>query len=174
MRKWLLLLLALALLLCSCNVTQAGDPTEGGASGNICTQHKDDNVNGLCDRCNRSVVTTFDFYSINDLHGKLSDGDNHPGVDELTTFLKNARNSDDNVILLSAGDMWQGTAESNLTGGLIMTDAIRTEITDFLVSNRMQTAYDEGLAQWKQDMTIVMYEDLIATAQQEANAAMAQ
>lgn len=122
MRKWLLLLLALALLLCSCNVTQAGDPTEGGASGDICTQHKDDNVNGLCDQCNRSVVTTFDFYSINDLHGKLSDGDNHPGVDELTTFLKNARNSDDNVILLSAGDMWQGTAESNLTGGLIMTD----------------------------------------------------
>ena len=62
----------------------------------------------------------------------------------------------------------------DVPGGLIMTDAIRTEITDFLVSNRMQIAYDEGLAQWKQEMTIVMYEDLIAMAQQEANAAMAQ
>lgn len=84
--------------------------------------HTDVNDNGKCDYCHKSVMTTFDLYAINDLHGKLDDGDNHPGVDELTTYLKNAKKTDDNVILLSAGDMWQGTAESNLTSGLLITD----------------------------------------------------
>jgi 2',3'-cyclic-nucleotide 2'-phosphodiesterase/3'-nucleotidase len=67
-------------------------------------------------------MTTFDFYSINDLHGKFADGENHPGVDELTTYFQNARMTDDNVVILSAGDMWQGSSESNMTYGMLMTD----------------------------------------------------
>ena len=84
--------------------------------------HTDVNDNGQCDYCHKSVMTTFDLYAINDLHGKFVDGDNHPGVDELTTYLKKAALTDDNVILLSAGDMWQGSSESNLTSGLLITD----------------------------------------------------
>ena len=122
MRKWLLLTLVLVLLLSACGGVQEG-PTEGETTIIGCGgQHADADANGLCDRCGDSVVTTFDFYTFNDLHGKFADGDNHPGVDELTTFLRNAQKSDDHVILLSAGDTWQGSAESNLTGGLIMTD----------------------------------------------------
>ena len=85
-------------------------------------KHTDKNDDGVCDGCKGSVRIYFDFYSINDLHGKLSDGDNHPGVDELTTYFKNVRKTDDNVVLLSAGDMWQGTSESNMTKGRIITD----------------------------------------------------
>ena len=85
-------------------------------------KHTDKNDDGLCDGCKGSVLVYFDFYSINDLHGKLADGDNHPGVDELTTYLKNVRKSDENAVFLSAGDMWQGTAESNMTKGRIITD----------------------------------------------------
>ena len=59
---------------------------------------------------------------VNDLHGKLTDGDNQIGVEELTTYLKNRKNIDDNVLILSSGDMWQGTAESNLTFGKMMTE----------------------------------------------------
>ena len=87
-----------------------------------CKKHADQDSNGVCDICYQSVFVSFDFYTINDLHGKLADADSHIGVDELTTYLKNARNTDENAIFLSAGDMWQGSAESNLTTGLIITD----------------------------------------------------
>lgn len=84
--------------------------------------HIDADDNGLCDTCVAQISVTVDFYSINDLHGKIADGDTQPGVDELTTFLNNARETDDHVILLSSGDMWQGSAESNLTAGQLTTD----------------------------------------------------
>lgn len=90
--------------------------------GSACVKHKDNNSDTICDICFESVLVYIDFYSINDLHGKLADADSHPGVDELTTYLKNARKTDDYAFFLSAGDLWQGSAESNLTKGLILTD----------------------------------------------------
>ncbi|MBR5570819.1 MAG: bifunctional metallophosphatase/5'-nucleotidase [Oscillospiraceae bacterium] len=86
-----------------------------------CRQHTDTDSNGYCDRCTESVTVSFNVYAINDLHGKFNDGDNHIGVDKFTTYIKNARQKG-NVILLSSGDMWQGGAESNLTKGQIVTD----------------------------------------------------
>ena len=112
MRKHLLpLLLALVLLLSACS----------GATSGECS-HADANNDNLCDRCSRSLLVVYDFYAINDLHGKLDDADGQPGVDELTTYLKNARTANPNSIFLSTGDMWQGSYESNMTGGLIMTE----------------------------------------------------
>lgn len=87
-----------------------------------CKKHKDKNNDEICDSCKQSVIVYFDFYNINDLHGKLADADSHVGVDELTTYLKNARKENPNSIFLSTGDMWQGQAESNMTKGIIMTD----------------------------------------------------
>ena len=84
-------------------------------------EHTDHNDDGNCDNCALSVLVALDFYSINDLHGKLADGDSHIGVDELTTYWKQKQETE-NVILLSAGDMWQGSAESNMTNGMILTD----------------------------------------------------
>ena len=85
-------------------------------------EHVDANDDERCDDCGISVVATFDIFGINDLHGKFSDTDTQPGVDELTTYLKNARAENENTIFLSSGDMWQGSSESNLTKGLIVTD----------------------------------------------------
>lgn len=85
-------------------------------------QHKDADSDEICDVCQSSVIVTFDFYGINDLHGKFTDGDGNIGIDELTTYLKNAHLSDDNAVFLSAGDMWQGGAESNMTKGQIIVD----------------------------------------------------
>ena len=112
MKKLLLVFLILAVLLSGCRLS-------GPAA---CKQHADGDNNGICDICALSVYVCFDFYSINDLHGKLADADTHPGVDELTTYLKTAREKDDYAIFLSAGDMWQGSSESNLTKGQIITD----------------------------------------------------
>ncbi len=84
--------------------------------------HSDDDTNNLCDSCGVSVIITVDFYAINDLHGKFCDTDKQPGVDELGTYLSNAKKTDDYTVFLSSGDMWQGSAESNLTGGIILTE----------------------------------------------------
>ena len=84
--------------------------------------HADADDNGLCDLCTLSVLVSVDFYSVNDLHGKFFDTDDQPGVDELTTFFKAAQAANPNTVLLSTGDMWQGSSESNLTKGLILTD----------------------------------------------------
>ena len=117
--KKLCLLLALCLLfaLCGCEKAPVGTTVPED-----CTTHQDRDDNGSCDICQVSVIVTFDIYNINDLHGKLVDGENHPGVDELSTYFKNAYETKDNVILLSSGDMWQGSSESNQTKGLFTTD----------------------------------------------------
>lgn len=88
----------------------------------VCVQHTDDDADTLCDVCAQSVIVYVDFYGINDLHGKFSDTADQPGVDELTTYLKNARRVNENALFLAAGDMWQGSSESNLTYGQILTD----------------------------------------------------
>ncbi len=95
---------------------------ESASEDSSCKKHLDDNDNGACDICRAPVLVYFDFYVINDLHGKFADTSDNIGVDELTTYLKRAREIDDNAIFLSAGDMWQGSSESNLTKGAIITD----------------------------------------------------
>ena len=84
--------------------------------------HVDSDSNGLCDNCTADVVITLDIYAINDLHGKVFDTDSQIGVDEMSTYLLGANNRDEQYILISSGDMWQGSAESNITKGLLVTD----------------------------------------------------
>ncbi len=91
-------------------------------TGDCSIAHTDKNDDGQCDRCSVTVVYFVDFYALNDLHGKFDDIDDQPGVDELTTYLKDAYATEDNVVILSSGDMWQGSVESGLTKGNIMTD----------------------------------------------------
>ena len=104
----------------SCTVCGDKDPSYVPPSGDH--THTDANNDDKCDSCYESVVIVVDFYALNDLHGKFCDTDTQPGVDELGTFLKTREDYDDNVIILSSGDMWQGAAESNLTNGLILTE----------------------------------------------------
>lgn len=98
-------------------------PTQPAEGQDRCQdQHHDQDDNGKCDVCGVTTVVIVDFYNINDLHGKIADGDNHPGVDELTTYLKKAKKTNDHTVVLSTGDMWQGSSESNLTQGLLTTE----------------------------------------------------
>ena len=84
--------------------------------------HSDINNDGLCDTCKIDVLETIDFYNFNDLHGKFDDTDSQPGVDELTTFLLQAKQTDEHTVILSTGDMWQGSSESNSTKGMLITE----------------------------------------------------
>ena len=87
-----------------------------------CTEHEDEDNNGTCDACEISVVVILDLFVLNDLHGKFDDGEACVGVDELSTYLENAYAENSGTVLLASGDMWQGSAESNLTKGAIITE----------------------------------------------------
>ena len=125
--KKLCIFLALILLLAGCQQEVPATPTTQATlppptEPTACINHTDSDDNGACDTCQVSLLVTFDFYCVNDLHGKVADADTHPGVDELTTFLEKARRHNENTIVLSAGDMWQGSAESNMTRGALTTE----------------------------------------------------
>ena len=134
MKKSICILLAMLVLLCGCSTdrntsatdktvttTSPADSTTAKPNESDCS-HTDADGDSICDSCQNSVIVYFDFYAINDLHGKFTDADSNIGVDELTTYLKNARATDENAIFLSAGDMWQGSSESNMTKGQILVD----------------------------------------------------
>ena len=104
------------------SIDDSGDIGESGESDSKYDGHTDDDNDKYCDDCGILVVTTFDFYAINDLHGKFVTSSNTVGVEGLTTYLKKSAARDDNPVFLSSGDMWQGGAQSNLTKGLIVTD----------------------------------------------------
>ena len=106
-------LLALLLLLTGCSKAEEIPQTTQPAT----QATEQGNAGGASD----SPLVVLNIFAVNDLHGKLADTDSQPGVDELSTYLKQARQTD-HTILLATGDMWQGASESNLTGGLIITD----------------------------------------------------
>lgn len=133
MRKFIALFLTLVLILAvfaGCNTNNANHT------------HTDENDDGSCDRCEASVLINFDFYVINDLHGKFDDSDSQPGVDELSSYLRAAQFGNENTILLSSGDMWQGSSESNLTKGNLITEWMND--LDFTAMTMGNHEYDWG------------------------------
>lgn len=113
----LVLILLTGILLPACKQYVIDQPVDLCLLG-----HQDENNDGVCDVCSISVLVNLDLYAINDLHGKLRDTASQPGVDELSTYLRRAYFAEENVIVFSSGDMWQGSSESNLTRGYMMTE----------------------------------------------------
>lgn len=150
MRKLLAIVLTLAFLLGGC----ATHPLATVPSTVPLCNHADANDDGNCDICAISVLVALDFYSINDLHGKLADGDNHIGVDELSTFLRKKQQTE-NTVFLSAGDMWQGSAESNMTHGLILTDWMNE--LDFAAMALGNHEYDWGADAIRENVALAQF-----------------
>ncbi len=145
-KQILLLLLSIIFLFKGCGDVPPGGETQPPADTeqNTCApeNHKDEGNDGYCDVCNEYVIVLVDFYTLNDLHGKFADGETHIGVDEMTTYFKNVQATDQVSILLSAGDMWQGSAESNNTRGHIVTDWMNALDFDAMVLGNHE--YDWG------------------------------
>ena len=102
----------------------SGGGTGGGTGGGSSSHtHIDANNDNVCDDCSESIRVELSFYAVNDLHGKLMDNGNQRGVDEFTTYMKQLYADDEREeILLSSGDMWQGTVESSSNKGKFMTE----------------------------------------------------
>lgn len=74
----------------------------------------------------RKNSRTYEFYNLNDFHGTTENSTSEPGINRLSTYLKkqkqSAQDNDKTFILTSSGDMWQGSADSNITRGRLVTD----------------------------------------------------
>jgi 5'-nucleotidase / UDP-sugar diphosphatase len=71
--------------------------------------------------------TTLDFYTINDTHGAVdasaTTSPKQVGIEKLAGYLRGvSKISPEGSVVLSSGDMWQGSASSNLTHGEVMVD----------------------------------------------------
>ena len=74
----------------------------------------------------------FDFYEISDFHGAVNyNPDNKElGLARLSTYYDTKRRENPGgTFLISGGDMWQGSADSNLTRGTMVTYAM--DVMDF-------------------------------------------
>lgn len=68
-------------------------------------------------------VSKLTIYSLNDFHGALVPSGEQPGFAKIGKYLKDQKRSNpDETIILSAGDMFQGTALSNLERGRYVVD----------------------------------------------------
>ena len=70
-------------------------------------------------------ITTLTIYTINDFHGALFEDGSRKGIFKIGDFLiKEKEKNPDSTIILSAGDMFQGTAVSSMTRGRSVVDAM--------------------------------------------------
>ena len=117
MRKFLLKISSIVIALFACMWLAGCFDADGQHT------HSDKDSDGVCDGCGESVTAELSFYAVNDLHGKFIDTDSQPGVDEFTTYMKNLYADETREeILLSSGDMWQGTVESSTNKGKLLTE----------------------------------------------------
>lgn len=87
-------------------------------------------VVGCANRSNKSSesyqghprIVTLQLAAFNDVHGNAIDSETGLGISKTATLINQITNNKENTILISQGDMWQGSAESNLTKGFLMTE----------------------------------------------------
>jgi len=117
--------LALVALLSGC--ASSSFDTSSQATGSYATSQYEIVPDGDWPTSPLNEVTTLDFYSINDFHGAVAYNPSsyELGINRLATYfdVKKGLNPDGTVIL-AAGDIWQGSADSNITHGRLVTDAM--------------------------------------------------
>ncbi|MDY6430027.1 MAG: metallophosphoesterase [Bacilli bacterium] len=73
---------------------------------------------------------TFKFYAVNDFHGAVNKFENdrgylEKGMANYFGYLKDVKNADpEHTFVFSAGDMWEGSYESNFNYGELVTEAM--------------------------------------------------
>jgi 2',3'-cyclic-nucleotide 2'-phosphodiesterase/3'-nucleotidase len=73
-----------------------------------------------------SPIVTIDLYNLNDFHGAVehNPANKELGINRLAGYFKNKLTENPNSVFLSSGDMWQGSADSNITRGRLVVDAM--------------------------------------------------
>lgn len=73
---------------------------------------------------NDDTVKTINFYSLNDFHGAIEyQTGKQAGISRIGNYLMTEKaNNPNTTFILSSGDMWQGSVDSNLNHGALMTE----------------------------------------------------
>lgn len=102
-----LLLLFIATFLVGCDETIIDDPTTDEPT------------------IDEPTINELTIYSINDFHGALLEDGDKVGISKLGNYLINEKTTNpESTIILSAGDMFQGTAVSSMTRGKAVVEAM--------------------------------------------------
>ena len=76
---------------------------------------------------------TLGILTMNDLHGAIQATDKQPDIDLLAGEIKKQAAKFDDYVILAGGDMWQGTALSNINKGVLITDIMNEISFDAMV-----------------------------------------
>lgn len=93
-----------------------------------------------------------DILSINDFHGSLKQNGKNAGIANLVGEIKKAKEANPNTVFVSAGDLYQGSAESNLLNGKPVVEGLKE--AGLVVSAIGNHEYDWGsdkIAGWAKD-----------------------
>ena len=122
-----ILALAVAPLLIACSQEISFDfnpPTIDVDTINVGELHRDNLTGEIAEEGNNVF---FDFYEVSDFHGAVnySQSDHYIGLAKMGDYFSKKRaDNPGGTIVLSSGDMFQGSAESNLTHGYLVNYAM--------------------------------------------------
>ena len=68
------------------------------------------------------VIVNLELFALNDMHGNVEDSSSGLGIAKTSSLLKTYPDNVNNALYISQGDMWQGSAPSNLTHGQLVND----------------------------------------------------
>lgn len=70
-------------------------------------------------------INELTIYSMNDFHGAIYENEKEAGISKIGKYLKDVKKKNpNNTLILSAGDMFQGTAVSSMTRGKVVVEAM--------------------------------------------------
>lgn len=124
-KKWHKILYSslLVFLLVSCDPT-IDDPTDTSTSPTDITTDTSTTPDPERPTSGQEIV---DFYAINDFHGAILEDPSYgePGLSKVGSYLKEKKRANpEHTVLLSSGDMWQGTYEAYHSKGEVITEAM--------------------------------------------------
>lgn len=106
------------------------------------------NVNDVAKLGEVKGTSVISLITVNDFHGAMNGDAKNPGISKLVSYLKNEEKDNKNgTLILSAGDMFQGTADSNLLYGSSVVTAMNEAGFDAMVLGNHE--FDWGLDKLK-------------------------
>ncbi len=139
--RYFIFLTTLPLLLSGCSLTLKGSTSNSSNGTNSTT--------GTSQYVDPTAIEV-SFTAINDFHGAINETSSQPGLAKLATYLKNKKAQGN--ILINAGDMWQGTFESNYNRGKLVTEAFKDIGFDAQVLGNHE--FDWGIDKIKENQAI--------------------
>ena len=98
---------------------------------------------------NQDMNTDITILSINDFHGALLEGGKNPGAAKVAKYLKDEKSHNpEGTIIVSAGDMFQGSPDSNLLYGKTVVDVMNSIGFDAMTLGNHE--FDWGLTRLKE------------------------